>query len=37
MTEKLHLLKKLPSTARRPETPIEEVWELIQALMQRKK
>jgi hypothetical protein len=36
MTEKLHLLEKVPSLAQRRETPIEEVWELIQMLMQRK-
>jgi hypothetical protein len=36
MTGKLHLVEKVPSTAQRRETPIEGVWELIQALMQRK-
>ena len=36
MAEKLHLLEKVPSSAQRRETPIEEVWERIQMLMQRK-
>jgi hypothetical protein len=36
MTEKLHLVEKVPSTAQRRETPIETIRELIQALMQRK-
>lgn len=36
MTEKLHLLEEIPSAAQRQETPFEEIWGLIQALMQRK-
>jgi hypothetical protein len=36
MTEKLHLLEKVPSSAQRRETPIETIWELIQTLMQQK-
>lgn len=36
MTEKLRFLEKVPSTAQRRETPIEEIWDLIQMLMERK-
>jgi hypothetical protein len=36
MTEKLHLLEKVPSLAQRRDTPIETIRELIQTLMQRK-